>query len=185
MKRNKMLDALCQFTVARFRSINVKLWGNHRWGYYREYSPQDIITLINEFHTTTQQADSEQVAPDTKLHFKAGSNFAILSRLCEQYYVYEGSDKLQKRVIEEVAQIIDELRNDQETQAQLEAMLDAQQDNIMQRFRAQHPQLKEKDFRLYSYLTAGFSATTIAVLLGQEKSVVYNRISRLKKIING
>lgn len=184
MKQNKMLDALRKFTVARFRAINFKLWGNYRWGYYREYSPQDIITLIGEFHTSTHQCDCEQATPDTKLQFKAGSNFAILSRLCEQYYVYEGSDKLQKRVIEEVTQIIDELRNDQEAQAQLEAMLDAQQGNIMQRFRTQHPELKEKDYRLYSYLTAGFSATTIAVLLGQEKSVVYNRISRLKKIIN-
>jgi transposase len=54
----------------------------------------------------------------------------------------------------------------------------------MRRFRTAHPSLKEKDFRLYAYLTAGLSATTIAVLLGKEKSVVYNRISRLKKSIN-
>ena len=53
----------------------------------------------------------------------------------------------------------------------------------MKDFRAAYPSLKEKDYHLYAYLVAGFSATTIAVLLKKEKSVIYNRTSRLKRTI--
>ena len=83
----------------------------------------------------------------------------------------------------EVQEIINELRNDDDAQAEFERVINLQHDNVMQRFRAEYPTLKAKDYQLYSYLVAGLSATTIAVLLGKEKSVVYNRISRLKKSI--
>ena len=83
----------------------------------------------------------------------------------------------------EVQEIIEELRNDDAAQAEFERVLNLQHNNVMQRFRAEHPTLKEKDYRLYAFLAAGLSATTIAVLLGKEKSVVYNRISRLKKVV--
>ena len=79
--------------------------------------------------------------------------------------------------------LIAELRNDDEAHAALEAHLDARHNGIVSLFRASHPAMKEKDFRLYAYLVAGFSATTIAVLLGKDKSIVYNRISRLKKTL--
>jgi hypothetical protein len=91
--------------------------------------------------------------------------------------------QLQKKIIAEVEDIINELRYDDEANAEFEALLNSRQNNIMCRFRNEHPTLKEKDYRLYSYLTAGLSATTIAVLFGKDKSVVYNRISRLKKVI--
>lgn len=185
MDAKKITELLRKFTFSRFRIINIKLWGNNRWGLYREFSIDDVATLIHEFNSlsTSPTIEQEIELPSDKGLFKSGSNYAILSRLCEQYYVYEGSDKLQKKIIAEVEEIIEELRNDNNAQAQFEQALNYRQDNIMERFRKEHPTLKEKDYRLYAYLAAGLSATTIAVLLGREKSVIYNRISRLKKQI--
>lgn len=185
MDAKKFTELLRKFTFSRFRIFNIKLWGNNRWGLYREFSIDDVATLIHEFNSlsTPPTIEQEIELPSDKELFKSGSNYAILSRLCEQYYVYEGSDKLQKKIIAEVEEIIEELRNDNNAQAQFEQALNYRQDNIMERFRKEHPTLKEKDYRLYAYLAAGLSATTIAVLLGREKSVIYNRISRLKKQI--
>lgn len=179
MKTNQFMNRLRQLKVGRFRLINIKLWGNHRWGFYREISAETLPILIREFNRLTTSGD-EKPSEERKL-FRTGSNYAILSRLCEQYYVYEGNEKLQQRVLIEVEEIIDELRNDEEAHAEFEELLNARHNELMSRFRADHPTLKEKDYRLYAYLAAGLSATTIAVLLDKEKSVVYNRISRLKK----
>ena len=90
---------------------------------------------------------------------------------------------MQKKIVGEVEEIINELRNDDEAQREFELVLDANRDGVMSRFRRDYPTLKEKDYKLYSYLAAGLSATTIAVLLGIEKSAVYNRVSRLKRFI--
>ena len=184
MKVEKILNVVRKFTFIRLRCFNIKLWGDKRIGLFREFSADEVVTLIKDFRELS--AHNESNTPTLNIEkglFRAGSNYAILSRLCEQYYIYEGSDKLQKKIISEVEEIINELRYDDEANAEFEALLNSRQNNIMCRFRKEHPTLKEKDYRLYSYLTAGLSATTIAVLLGKDKSVVYNRISRLKKVI--
>ena len=184
MKVEKILNVVRKFTFIRLRCFNIKLWGDKRIGLFREFSADEVVTLIKDFKQLS--AHNESNTPTLNIEkglFRAGSNYAILSRLCEQYYIYEGSDKLQKKIIAEVEDIINELRYDDEANAEFEALLNSRQNNIMSRFRNEHPTLKEKDYRLYSYLAAGLSATTIAVLLGKDKSVVYNRISRLKKVI--
>ena len=183
MDAKNFIDLLRRYTFARLRFVNIKLWGNQRIGYYREFSTDDIIGLIKDFKQLLRPENSTTSSHEKEL-FRAGSNYAILTRLCYQYYIYEGSDRLQKKIIAEVEEIIDELRNDANAHAEFEALLNSQHNDIMRRFRTAHPFLKEKDFRLYAYLAGGLSATTIAVLLGKEKSVVYNRISRLKKSIN-
>lgn len=180
MKTIRFMNLLRQLNVGRLRLVNIKLWGNRRSGLYRELPTEAIPELIREFNRLTA-SPAEPPAPARQESSRAGSNYAILARLCEQYYVYEGSEKLQQRVIAEVKAIVRELRNDDEAHAEFEAQLNARHNNLLARFRAEHPSFKEKDYRLYAYLVAGLSATTIAVLLDKEKSVVYNRISRLKK----
>jgi len=184
MKVEKILNVVRKFTFIRLRCFNIKLWGDKRIGLFREFSADEVVTLIKDFKQLSAHNESNTPTPNIEEElFRAGSNYAILSRLCEQYYIYEGSDKFQKKIIAEVEEIINELRYDDEANADFEALLNSRHNNIMCRFRKEHPTLKEKDYRLYSYLAAGLSATTIAVLLGKDKSVVYNRISRLKKVI--
>lgn len=186
MDLKKFLTSFPRLTFARLRLGHIRLWDNLRWGCYREFATDDIVNLIADFKKlpeeppTAENDTTDNVADDT---FESGSNYAILTRLCYQYYVYEGSDKLQQKIIGEVEAIVAELRNDDKAHADFEALLNRRHNNIMCRFRTEHPSLKEKDFRLYAYLVAGLSATTIAVLLDKDKSVVYNRISRLKRAI--
>ncbi len=109
-----------------------------------------------------------------------GLRYDVLERLCEQYYVYEGTDNLQPKILKEVRNIVEGLRSDRKVQRNLEEILDADCDGVMTKLREEFPSWKEEDFLLYSFAASGFSSTTISTLMGKEKSVIYNRIWRLK-----
>ena len=109
-----------------------------------------------------------------------GPGFDALERLCEQYYVYEGTDNLQPKILREVKSIVEGLRSDKKTQKEIENMLDASMDGVMTKLRSEFPSWKEDDFLLYSFVASGFSRTTISALVGKDKSVVYNRVWRMK-----
>lgn len=108
----------------------------------------------------------------------------VLERLCAQYYVNEGSDRLGGSVVREVKDIIDGLRNDPKVQKELENELNSSCDNVMRRLREEFPKWKEEDFRIYCYTASGFSSTTIATLIEKEKPYVYNRLYRIKSSLS-
>ena len=86
MDAKKFMDWLRSSNIIRLRFFNIKLWGNLRYGLYREYTFDDMLSLIKDFKqlstpptvVTSQQEEQS---------FKSGSNYAILSRLCESYQI--------------------------------------------------------------------------------------------------
>ena len=58
-----------------------------------------------------------------------------LDRLCEQYYVFEGTSNLQPRILNEVKAIVEGLRSDTKTQKNLEQALDERAGGVMKRLR--------------------------------------------------
>ena len=115
---------------------------------------------------------------------KSSGGAEVLERLCAQYYVNEGSDRLGSSVVREVKDIIDGLRNDPKVQKELERQLNENNDNVMQRLREEFPKWKEEDFRIYCYTASGLSSTTIATLVEKEKPYVYNRLYRIKSSLS-
>lgn len=114
---------------------------------------------------------------------KSGGQFDTLDRLCEQYYIYEGTENLQPRILREVRSIVEGLRSDSSVQRSLEQSLNAKYPSVMTRLRAAFPSWKEEDFLLYIFTASGFSSTTISTLIEKDKPYVYNRIYRLKEKI--
>ena len=107
----------------------------------------------------------------------------ILERLCEQYYIFEGTENLQPRILSEVRTVIDGLRADPKMQKSLEDALDSSSGGVMSALRAAFPKWKEEDFLLVLFSASGFSPTTISTLLEKDKPYVYNRLYRLKERI--
>ena len=99
MDAKKFIEWLRSSNIIRLRLFNLKLWGNLRYGLYREYTFDDMLSLVKDFKQLSSPSPSTATPQHEEGLFKSGSNYAILSRLCEQYYVYEGSDKLQKKII--------------------------------------------------------------------------------------
>lgn len=106
-----------------------------------------------------------------------------LDRLCEQYYIFEGTSNLQPRILGEVKAIVEGLRSDAKVQRNLEQSLDERTGGVMERLRAAFPKWKDEDFLLYLFTASGFSATTISTLLEKDKPYVYNRLYRIKERI--
>ena len=139
------MDIKSLINLFRARLFNIKLFGNLRIGLYREISIEELIEFIADFRNFCHSRNVQIEETGTKLPLPVNSNFSILERLCEQYYVYEDTDKFQKKIIQEVNEIIDELRRDPKTQKDLEAWLNATQDNVVSKLRAAHPEFKEEE----------------------------------------
>ena len=133
---------------------------------------EKYMTIAEEMESRVNNMQSRLKEPG-----KLAENYAVLERLCEQYYVYEGTDNLQPKILKEVKSVIETLRGDT---AGLEDMLNRRYDGIMRKFREQFQGLKEDDMRLFCFMAAGFSSTTISTLMEHDKQYIYNRIYRLK-----
>ena len=164
----------------RLRLFNIKLFGDLRIGLFKEISAMEITEFICDFRDFCNSKRNIQENDEKKPELTDYSNFKILERLCEQFYIYENSEKFQKKIIQEVREIINELRNDSKVQKELEQWLNQTQNDVVSKLRASHPKLKEEDIKLFCYLQARFTPTMISVLLMKDKSIIYNRVSRLK-----
>lgn len=138
--------------------------------------------VLNDKQLEQQKAENERLMTiaeelQGKLASRSGRDTALLERLCEQYYIYEGTDNLQGKVLREVRSVIEGLRTDTSS---LEKTLDEDCGGLMTRFRAQFPRLKDEDLQLFCYLASGFSATTISTLMEKDKQYIYNRVWRLR-----
>ncbi|MBR1872479.1 MAG: hypothetical protein IJ795_04655 [Bacteroidales bacterium] len=102
---------------------------------------------------------------------------ALLERLCEQYYIYDGTSNLQPKILREVRQVIEEMRSNP---AELEKSVNEATDGAVTALRQALPKLKEDDIQLYCYLASGFSTTTISTLMEKDKQYIYNRVYRLR-----
>ena len=106
------MDIKNLINLFRARLFNIKLFGNLRIGLYKEVSIGELIEFIADFRDLCQSRNVQSEETGTTAPLPVNSNFSILERLCEQYYVYEDTDKFQKKIIQEVSEIIDELRKD-------------------------------------------------------------------------
>lgn len=176
-----MIMGIIDSMIFRFRFFNIRLFGNCRSGLFKEISAQEIIGFISDFRDFCNRKNrTVSTQSDSRASLSQNSSFKILERLCEQYYVYEDTDKFQKKIIQEVREIIEELRTDSKAQKELEQWLNLNQGDVVAELRASHPELKEAEIKLFCYIQAGFTPTMMSVLLRKDKSVVYNRVSRLK-----
>lgn len=181
MNTKSLLECLGKLNIVRLRIFNFKLVNNLRFSLFKEISAEDIRNFIRDYRNLGKIgatiAEQDGKMPGS---IKEHPVFSVLERLCEQYYVYEGTDRLEKQVLKEVRKIIEELRDDRKVQKSMEEWVDANRSGAVTRLRREYPDIKDEDVRLFCYLLLGFTPTIISVLLGKDKNVVYNRTSRLK-----
>lgn len=146
-------------------------------GFFRAQKLESDRLLAKEKEETEKYMS---LAEELRARLKTSSRMDVLERLCENYYVYEGTENLQNKVLSEVKSVISGLRENPKTFQELEHNLNIAHDNIVTKFKEQIPRLKDEDIRLFVFAASGLSNTAMSTLLGLEKSVIYNRIYRLK-----
>ena len=127
-----------------------------------------------------EELQDRLAATSRQLRDTAAGKNEVLERLCEQYYVFEGTDKLQHNLLKEVKRAVEGLREDPKVLSRLEKAVDAARDGAAAKLRAQLPNCKEEDVKLFVLAASGFSRTAMATLMDKEKGVVNNRLWRLK-----
>lgn len=146
-------------------------------GYFRVRKSESERMLEEE---KQEREKYMSLAEELRGRLKTAPNFEVLERLCEKYYVYEGTENLQPKILSEVKSVIEGLREDPRQVENLEKMLNNSHDGIVDRFKEQIPRLKEDDIRIFVFAASGLSSTAMSTLLELDKPVVYNRIYRLK-----
>ena len=186
------IQGLADVQAEKLRSARLKLWLMAlvvllavaamlaAYSYYRSEQKRLLEEEIAERERYMTIAEDLRQALRQAQGPEKGPGFEALERLCEQYYIYEGTENLQPKILKEVKSIVEGLRSDKKVRNNLEDTLDTRHDGVMTKLRAEFPNWKEEDFQLYAFTAAGFSPTTISALMEKEKNVIYNRVWRLK-----
>ena len=111
------------------------------------------------------------------------SQFEMLGSLYEQYALYQGKSNAEHAVYEKVSAIIDDFKSDCDNMIRLESMLNENMDNIVAKFKAEIPRLKETDYSIFCFILIGFDVTTISHILNTTMNVIYIRKSRMRQKI--
>lgn len=138
------------------------------------------MNMASDIEQTLQLRDIEMSELVQQL-FK--DKFELIDRLGSTYYERQNTPAEQEAIYHEVKQAIRDLGVNKHTKAELERIVNACKQNIIQRFRDQFPQAKETDIDLLSYLSAGFSYRAISIFTQDRIENIYNRKSRLKSRI--
>lgn len=120
---------------------------------------------------------------ETKAGMLYRQQFAILNKLCWEYYTKnESSDKVKLSIYKEVESQILKLRDESNFQ-QIEASLNEYFDDVMVKFRQSFPGMKRVDMHFVILFFAGFSTKAICIICNQTLGNCYNKRQRLKNKI--
>lgn len=145
----------------------------------QKINSDSIILLANNLTEKIRLQADQNMAIKDSLHELLRNRLNDINELCLTYYEYKGTVKEQKKISDKVKLQIEEFGKEDSIQ-ELAKHINKYTDNIIDKFYAEFPDLKENEYRLYLYSVAGFSAKTISLLIDEKIEVVYNRKSRLK-----
>lgn len=110
-------------------------------------------------------------------------NFKALSDLCNTYYKNEGRASQANVVCGEVRGLLKKMGLGNDQYPVLEQRVNERFSQIMEQFRAEHPNHREPFYQTTCYLFAGFKTRTIALLLELEEQEIYRLKWRIKKAV--
>ncbi len=133
---------------------------------YRQYRNRinSYINMIDGLELMRKDiSQTEQMASTIERLYR--QSIYDLSTLCEIYYEQGDSKRRTAKIVSEVEQSIEALKNDKLKLSELESAVNISMDNIMKRLREQCPSLNERDMRIALYTYAGFSNRAISLLV--------------------
>ena len=138
--------------------------------------------LIEAYKDLTSRTEEEKAKVRSQYIQMCQSHFSHIGRINEMLNVYanESDDNLYK----ELKRSIQQIGQDEQSQLRFEKVLDDTFDDVMTHFREAFPKRKQRYYQLVSYIFAGFSTTTICIMIpSYNKHNVHVEKSRLKQMI--
>lgn len=109
------------------------------------------------------------------------NEYKLANEFYNELYTMGDNDQTRKRFLTELTKRFNDITHDSTKQAEMEAWVNQQTDNLIERFRTLLPNLKDEDYRLFLYSVLGFSNNAMALLINApDLTSVYNRRKRLR-----
>ncbi len=138
--------------------------------------------LIDAYKDLTSRTEEEKVKVRIQYIQMCQSHFSHIGRINEILNVY--STESDNNLYKELKRSIQRVGLDEKQQQQFEDLLDNSFNGIMTHFREAFPKRKQRYYQLVSYIFAGFSTTTICIMIpSYNKHNVHVEKSRLKQMI--
>ncbi len=108
--------------------------------------------------------------------------YSKINELCDSYFQNRLINSKKKEAEKEMERILSDF-SDSDFLKEMGSFIDQCFDNLYSSFIEDYPNLKDDSRRLFMFLTLGLSTRTMCVIFDIEPSNLYNRKSRLKKLI--
>ena len=176
--KNQMIIIVVSFAVVILLLI---LHFVHRRISSQQVEKEKLMEYVDEIKRQLVQAKDENY-PLLKRRFidLYKSRFDTIGMLCDQYLQNKDRSDVEKVMYQKMLLMIEEIRNDKVRKVKFESLLNSELDGIIQNFRTEMPKSKEWEVTMFSYLVAGFDATTISRLMDMPLNNVYAYKRRLK-----
>lgn len=176
--KNQMIILVVSFAVVVILLI---LHFVHRRISSQQAEKEKLMEYVDEIKRQLVQAKDENY-PLLKKRFidLYKSRFDTIGMLCDQYLQNKDRSDVEKVMYQKMLLMIEEIRNDKVRKVKFESLLNSELDGIIQNFRTEMPKSKEWEVTMFSYLVAGFDATTISRLMDMPLNNVYAYKRRLK-----
>lgn len=176
--KNQMIIIVVSFAVVILLLI---LHFVHRRISSQQAEKEKLMEYVDEIKRQLVQAKEENY-PLLKKRFidLYKSRFDTIGMLCDQYLQNKDRSDVEKVMYQKMLLMIEEIRNDKVRKVKFESLLNSELDGIIQNFRTEMPKSKEWEVTMFSYLVAGFDATTISRLMDMPLNNVYAYKRRLK-----
>ncbi len=151
-----------------------------------DFTAKELASVQDELNSTSSQLDRLSSESCRQLYCKnrlESDRLNALSILCEYYSSTNLKESTKTQTAEKVLAFINRVASDPNLNSDLEAKVDRDYDNLMQRFRQQMPNLNEKDYRIFVWGVLRISTSTIHYLWKMNCNTFYSLRRRLREKI--
>lgn len=107
-------------------------------------------------------------------------HIATLNHLCDTYYENHNNESVKSKASRDALSAIEKMAKSDDFTRRLEKHLDDTGHGVMTKLRAELPDIKEADLKLFLYNALGLTIPSICLMLGERREVIYNRRLRLQ-----
>ncbi len=143
---------------------------------------EDYIDLQRELETRISDKDNEIDSINTHVRELFSHQYELLNKLCKIYYETPGSNK-ERAIYSKVEKEIESFKTNSDFFDRMEQIVNDCNDNVMMKLRNGMPMLKPREYRLFCFLCAGFSAKAISLFTDDIPANIYVKKKRLKNKI--
>lgn len=144
---------------------------------------ENYMTQLMTVRNNLLEKESELKELGSMVSSQFKERFDSINHLSEIYYLHQNSAKEKDKIYQEVQKAIRQLGEESYVLKNLEPLINARCNRILERMREQLPDFRGHDFQLYTYLCCGFSYQAISLFLQTSSSILYSRVSRMRERI--